>query len=152
MTWISPLMVAVWFAMPGTAFAQEAVPPPLAPAELAYETFCKKEEPVRKKLFRAATKEQKSAMTRAQIERWREANRGRLTKEQLAALQELSDMATPAMFDATSEARRTMASFEARADSVFSGREMDELSPYGPCVSKKPAKVTVGSATGGFRL
>jgi len=104
------------------------------PAELAYETFCKKEEPVRKKLFRAASPEQKSAMTRAQIERWREANRTRLTKEQLDALQALWTMASPAMFEPTDAGRRALETFERRADAAFSGREMDELSPYGPCI------------------
>jgi hypothetical protein len=73
-------------------------------------------------------------MTRAQIERWREANRTRLTKEQLDALQALWTMASPAMFEPTDAGRRALETFERRADAAFSGREMDELSPYGPCI------------------
>lgn len=115
-------------------------PPPSSaslPAELAYETFCKKEEAVRKRLFRAATPEQKSILTRRQIERWREANLSRLSKTQLTTLQELWTMANPAMFEATEVGRRALEGFERRADAAFSGREMDALGPYGPCIAKE---------------
>ena len=121
-----------------SAGLQQQPPPSPAPLppELVYETFCQKEEPIRKKLFRSATAEQKSAMTRRQMERWREANQSRLSKTQLAALQELSTMATASMFEPTEAGREAMESFEQRAGAAFSGREMDELGPYGPCISK----------------
>lgn len=115
---------------------QQPLPSPAPlPPDLVYETFCQKDEPVRKKLFRSATAEQKSVLTRRQIERWREANLSRLTKAQLTALQDLSQMATPAMFEPTDAGREAMESFEQRAGAAFSGREMDELGPYGPCIS-----------------
>jgi hypothetical protein len=134
----SAFVAALCVVVSSAAFSQQQSPPSTAPlpAELAYETFCKKAEPVRKKLFRAATPEQKSVLTRRQIERWREANRTRLTKEQHDALQALWTMATPAMFEATEAGRQAVEAFERRADAAFSGREMDELSPYGPCAQK----------------
>ena len=103
-------------------------------ADLVYDTFCKKDEKEKRRLFRAATRAQKSALARAQLERWRDANRARLSQEQLTVVQELWNMATPEMFEGTEDGKARLASFEARADAAFSGRQMDEISPYGPCI------------------
>ena len=134
---LSALVAVMSVGMLVDGFNQQT-PPSSArlPAELVYDAFCQKDEAARRKLFRSATAEQKSIMTRRQIERWREANLSRLSKTQLTTLQELWTMATPSMFEPTDAGRDAMESFEQRADAVFSGREMDELGPYGPCVAK----------------
>jgi hypothetical protein len=123
-------------AIGSQATSQSAQTAPAA-SELEYETYCKKEEREKRRLFRAATAEQKSMLARTQLERWRDANRDRLSTEQIGVLQELRALATPAMFEGTKEGKATLATFEARADAVFSGAEMDEISPYGPCIAKK---------------
>jgi hypothetical protein len=113
---------------------------PPADADLMYDTFCKKEEREKRTLFRAATPAQKSALARTQIERWRDANRAQQSTEQLTVLQELWAMATADMFERTPEGKTKLAAFEARAGSVYPGRILDQLSPFGPCVPKAPIK------------
>jgi hypothetical protein len=117
--------------------------PPTA-AELEYETYCKKEEKEKRRLFRAATPDQQSTLARTQIERWRDANRAQLSQEQVKVLQELWTMAVPAMFERTAEGKAKLADFEARADAAFSGAEMDAISPYGPCIATKAVKEVGG--------
>jgi hypothetical protein len=121
---------------------QTQPPPAAAPTteELVYDTFCKKDEREKRRLFRAATPQQQSALARTQIERWRASNRAQQTPEQLAALQELWTLATPQLFERTPEGKARMASFEARASSAFPGRVLDQLSPYGPCIAATPDK------------
>jgi hypothetical protein len=135
------MLVIAFVSLAGMGASQSPSPAPQTPpaaTELEYETYCKKEEREKRRLFRAATPSQKSLLARTQIERWREANRARLSKEQVAALQELWTMATAEIFDGSQEGKSRLAAFEARADSVFSGTEMDQISPYGPCVPKPP--------------
>jgi hypothetical protein len=119
-------------------------PPPAAAApaaaattteDLGYDAFCKKDEREKRRLFRAATPLQQSVLARTQIERWRETHRARQTPEQLAALDELWTLATPQLFERTPEGKARMATFEARASSVFTGTVLDQLSPYGPCIA-----------------
>jgi hypothetical protein len=118
---------------------QIAPPAAAAPAaELAYDTFCRKDEREKRRLFRAATPQQQSVLARTQIERWRESNRAQQTQEQLAVLQELWTLATPQLFERTPEGKARMASFETRASSAFPGRVLDQLSPYGPCIAARP--------------
>jgi hypothetical protein len=100
---------------------------------------CKEEEKEKRRLFRAATPDQQSALARTQIERWCDANRTQLSQEQVKVLQELWTMAVPAMFERTAEGKAKLADFEARADAAFSGAEMDAISPYGPCIARRAA-------------
>ena len=136
------LVIAWCLTSVPTVVAQSSPSPPIPPepAELAYDTFCQKEEREKRRLFKAATPDQQSILTRTQIERWREANRARLTEEQLTVVQELWTMASAEMFARTKEGKDKIALFEARARSVFSGRERDEISPYGSCVAAKATK------------
>ena len=145
--YLSVVVAALSVGMFSAGLSRQS-PPSTAPlpADLVYETFCKKEEPVRKKLFRAATREQKSVMTRAQIERWREANLSRISKAQLTALEELWTMASSAMFEPTDAGRQALEAFERRAGAAFSGRQMDELGPYGPCIAK--GEIAIGARPG----
>jgi hypothetical protein len=134
------VILAVALSAAGGAWQLASTPAAPPATELAYDTFCKKEEREKRRLFRSATAEQKAALARTQIERWREVNRARLSKDQLTVLQDLWTMATPELFAATEEGRAKLAAFEARADPAFAGRELDQLSPYGPCIALPAAK------------
>lgn len=123
-------------ALAAVSIGSLQTPPPAAPVEdLVYDAFCKKDEREKRRLFRAATPLQQSLLARTQIERWRETNRAEQTPEQLAVLEELWTLATPQLFERTAEGKARMATFEARAGSVFPGRVLDQLSPYGPCIA-----------------
>lgn len=134
------LLAALVAVSIGSTQAPPPAPAAPTPEDLAYDTFCKKEEREKRRLFRAATPQQQSVLARTQIERWRETNRAQQTPEQLAVLQELWTLATPQLFERTPEGKARMASFEARASSVFPGRVLDQLSPYGPCIATRPDK------------
>ena len=108
-----------------------------AASELVYETFCKKEEREKRLLFRAATAAQKVTLARTQLERWRDANQAAVTKDQLSTIEELLAMITVKLFDASDEGKSLIAKFEATARKAFSGRQMDEMAPDGPCIAKK---------------
>jgi len=58
-------------------------------------------------------------------------------------------MATPAMFEPTDAGRQAMESFERRAGAAFSGREMDQLGPYGPCIVKGEIAQTLAAYAAG---
>jgi len=108
-----------------------------AASELVYETYCKKEEREKRQLFRAATAAQKVTLTRTQLERWRDANQAAVTKDQSSTIEELLAMITVKLFDASDEGKSLIATFEATARKAFSGRQMDEMAPDGPCIAKK---------------
>jgi hypothetical protein len=143
MTSTSLLVVSLIAAAAAVSQTPSPQNPPAA-SELEYETYCKKEEKEKRRLFRAATPDQQSTLARTQIERWRDANRAQLSQEQVKVLQELWTMAVPAMFERTAEGKAKLADFEARADAAFSGAEMDAISPYGPCIATKPDKEAGG--------
>ena len=121
--------------------AQQAKPAPPAPAaaELEYDTFCKKTQQEKRSLFRAAPPAQKAALARNQMERFRDANRARLTKEQLDLLAEALAALTPAAFEDNKEAQARMAALTERLEKAFSSADQDAMDRDGPCIPK-PAK------------
>jgi hypothetical protein len=123
-------------ASAGRMPVEQAGPPPGA-SELVYDTYCKKEEREKRQLFRAATPAQKVTLVTTQLERWRDANRATVTKDQLATIEELLGMITVKLFEASDEGKTLIAKFEATARKAFSGRQMDEMAPGGPCIAKK---------------
>jgi len=120
----------------GRVLADQASSLPAA-SELVYETYCKKEEREKRQLFRAATAAQKVTLARTQLERWRDANQAAVTKDHLSTIEELLAMITVKLFDASDEGKSLIAKFEATARKAFSGRQMDEMAPDGPCIATK---------------
>ena len=119
----------------GRVLIDQAASPPAA-SELAYETWCRKEQPEKRQLFRAATAPQKVTLVTTQMERWRDANRSTITKEQATVLDELLKMVTEKMFEPSDAGKAMLEQFEATAR-AFRGRQLDEMAPDGPCIAKK---------------
>ena len=109
------------------------------PPALQYDTFCQKDEAEKKTLFRAAPPEVKATLARTQIERWRDANRPRLTPDQLDVIKELLSVSTTETFALSRQDQRArLSAVEARAGAAFSGRELDAMGPTGACLPKAP--------------
>ena len=115
---------------------QKPTPPPPAASELEYETYCKKTQQEKRALFRAATPAQKAAIGRTQIERFRDANRARLSKDQLTLLADFLAAVTPRLFDGDNAAAATLAALETRLDQTFSSEDQDAMDRDGPCFPK----------------
>ena len=128
--------------MSSNMLAQQAKPAPPAPAaaELEYDTFCKKTQQEKRTLFRAATPAQKAAIMRNQMQRFRDANRARLSKEQIALLDEVLAAMTPAAFEGNKEALAKLEALSDRIPNTFSDEDEDAMDRDGPCI----AKVTKG--------
>ena len=72
------------------------------------------------------------------MERWRDANKAKLSEPQLALLKEMIAAISPAMFDGGSEAEQAKAkelveALESRADAVFTSVERRALRYDAPC-------------------
>lgn len=130
------LAVIALTSLPGAA--QQPKPAPAA-AELEYDAFCTKTQQEKRSLFRAATAAQKAAIMRNQMERFRDANRARLSKEQLALLQDTLAALTPTAFEGSKEAQAKMEALSARIEKTFSNEDQDAMDRDGPCIPK-PAK------------
>jgi hypothetical protein len=130
-------IAAVLAGLSSLAFAQQPKPaPPPAAAELEYDAFCKKTQQEKRSLFRAAAPTQKALLMRNQMERFRDANRARLTKEQLDLLTEVLTALTPAAFEDNKEAQAKMAALSDRIEKVFSNEDQDAMDRDGPCLPK----------------
>ena len=136
---ISVAIIAAYLSVSGAAQQANPAPPAPAAAELEYDAFCKKTQQEKRSLFRAATAAQKAAIMRNQMERFRDANRGRLTKEQLDLLAEALAALTPAAFEDNKEAQAKMAALSDRLEKAFSSADQDAMDRDGPCIPK-PAK------------
>jgi hypothetical protein len=131
-------MTAILVGLSSLGFAQQPKPAPVAPsaAELEYDTFCKKTQQEKRTLFRAATPAQKATIARNQMERFRDANRARLTKEQLALMDEWLVALTPSAFE-TKEGQTKIEALSDRSETAFSNEDQDAMDRDGPCIPKK---------------
>ena len=111
-------------------------PPPPTAAELDYDTFCKKTQQEKRALFRAATPVQKAAIMRNQMERFRDANRARLSKEQSTLLADVIAALTPSVFEDNREAQAKMEALGDRVENAFSSEDQDAMDRDGPCIPK----------------
>ena len=112
-----------------------AAPAPTA-AELEYETFCKKTQQEKRTLFRAATPAQKAVIARRQMERFQEANRARLSKEQLALLTEFVALITPSIFEGDKDGQAKLEALGDRLEKAFSNEDQDAMDRDGPCLPR----------------
>ena len=119
--------------------AQQARPTPPAtalPPELEYETFCKKTQQEKRSLFRAATPAQKAAIARRQMERFRDANRARLSKTQLDLLGEFLVAISPSLFEGDAKAQAQVEALSGRVENAFSDDDQDQMDRDGPCLPR----------------
>jgi hypothetical protein len=123
-----------------SSFGVAQQPKPAAPApsaaELEYETYCKKTQQEKRSLFRAATPAQKAAIARTQMERFRDANRTRLSKEQLTLLSEFLALITPSIFEGDKDGQAKLEALSDRLEKAFSNEDQDAMDRDGPCMPK----------------
>ena len=116
---------------------QKPAPPgPPAAAELEYDTYCKKTQQEKRALFRAGTPDQKNLIARRQVERWRDANRAKLSKEQLTLLGDFVAIITPALFSGDKDAQAKLEAVGKRMEEAFTSAQIDEMDRDGPCMPK----------------
>ena len=105
---------------------------------IPYETYCQMERTEKRTLFKSLPGEQRARLARTHMERWRDANKGKLSEPQLSLLKELIAAISPAMFDSGTEAEQAKAkelieALESRADAVFSNDQRRALRYDAPC-------------------
>jgi hypothetical protein len=121
------------FALVASVIAQ-------APAPVTYEAFCKLDQETRRRAFNEVTAENRADLVRTHIERWQDANRDRLTPQQLALLKELLALITPDTYRGgagTEEARLKAREIQTRQALIFTLEDMQQMQPSAPCIPKK---------------
>lgn len=98
-----------------------------------YETFWTHDLQGRLRLFNSISDENKADLVRTHVERWRDANRDRLTPEQLAMIEENISYVTPGLYRSKTQAQLNLArDLERRNAALFSHEEMRQfLTIYG---------------------
>lgn len=132
-------IAAVLVGLSSLGSAQQSKPAPPAPAaaELEYDTYCKKTQQEKRSLFRAGTPDQKNLIARRQVERWRDANQAKLSKEQLTLLGDFLAIITPALFSGDKDAQANLEAIGKRMEGAFTSAQIDEMDRDGPCMPKK---------------
>jgi hypothetical protein len=118
------------------AHAQQPAPPA---KPMAYETYCQMERAVKRSAFKAMPPEHRVQLARTHMERWREANKGKVSEAQLELLKEMIAAITPSMFGGGTEADQRQArelgeALEERADALFTNDVRRALRYDAPCV------------------
>ena len=107
---------------------------------LEYEVFCKLPDAQTKRdAFMATSPDNRAVLVRAQLERWRDANRPRLNDKQLAAMEMLIASITADTYGEGPKAEdaRTKARPLAEAQrQLFTTEDMQAMQPTGPCIAK----------------
>ena len=122
----------------GTLLAQQSA---LPNKPMPYESYCKMERTEKRATFKSMPAEHRALLARTHMERWRDANKGRLSEAQLGVLKELIAAISPAMYGAGSEADQRKArelgeALEERADALFTNDERRALRYDAPCAGK----------------
>ena len=111
-----------------------------AAQKLEYDAFCKLPDvETKRSAFLATSAESRTELARTQVERWRDANRGRLNEKQLAALAELIAAFGPDTYaDGAKgeEARAKIRPLAEKQRQLFAQDELSAMQPYGPCIAK----------------
>ena len=118
-------------------FAQQPAPSKPMP----YETYCQMERTEKRAAFKSMPSEHRALLARTHMQRWRDANKDRLSEAQLGLLKEMIAAISPAMYGGGSEADQRKARdlgevLEDRADAVFSNDERRALRYDAPCAGK----------------
>ena len=108
--------------------------------EIDYETFCKLPDVAAKRsAFLAAPAENRANLVRTQLERWRDANRLRLTALQIAGLAELIATIQPETYTDGPQGEEQRVKARAVAEKqrgLFTETENQAMQPYAPCIAK----------------
>lgn len=106
---------------------------------MPYETYCQMERTAKRAAFKSMPADHRAHLARTHMERWRDANRAKLSEAQLGLLKEMIAALTPAMYGGGSEADQKKArelgeALEERADALFTNDERRALRYDAPCV------------------
>jgi hypothetical protein len=110
------------------------------PATVEYDAFFKLDNQARIRLFNEVSAENRAALVREHIERWIEANRARLTPQQLEVMKANAAFATADKYrlPMTAEVRLEIGALEARSRAVFSPEELRQaMTIHGDHIPKK---------------
>jgi hypothetical protein len=115
---VTTMVVAM--AIPGLAQVVRA------PAAVDYDTFMQQDVQGRLRIFNQLTPENRAELVRAQITRWVETNRARLTLEQLKVMDENLAFVTPDYYrqPMNQELRAQATELEARTAAFFSREDL----------------------------
>lgn len=132
-------MVAT-IAVAGIALLGSVVASGQAPQKLDYDAFCKLPDVQAKRTaFSATSAENRAELVRTQLERWRDANRAKLSTRQVAFLNELIAAIGPDTYSdgpkAEEQRVKTRALAEGQRD-LFTQTEIQAMQPDGPCIAK----------------
>jgi len=109
-------------------------------AQIDYDSYCKLADVTAKReAFFATTPENRGVLVRTQIERWRDANKARLSEVQLTFLAELLATVTPDTYadgPKGEEARQKSRPLAAKSAELFSRADNEAMQPNGPCIPK----------------
>jgi hypothetical protein len=108
--------------------------------KLDYDTFCKLlDVQAKRTAFLATSAESRAELVRTQLERWREANRAKLSTKQVESLSQLIAAIGPETYSdgpkAEEQRIKTRALAEAQRE-LFTDAEIQAMQPYGPCIAK----------------
>ncbi len=131
---MSSILVSALLALSLPLVAQQ----PSTSKPISYENYCQMERTEKRTLFKSLPAEQRARLARTHMERWRDANKAKLSEPQLALLKEMIAAISPAMFNSGTEAEQAKAeelmdALEARADVVFSRDQYRALRYDAPC-------------------
>ena len=125
-------VLASVLALGSTLLAAQQPPPAAKP--MLYETYCQMERTEKRAAFKSMPADHRATLMRTHLERWRDANKGRLSEPQLALLKEMLSATSPAMFGGGTEAEQVKARELIEALEARAGRAVHEHRAQGPSV------------------
>lgn len=133
---LAPLALCLLFAAAGIPLTAQSTPAQTAPP--AYDTFCAQTRMEKQATFKSITIDQRAALARTQLERFRDANAARLSVVQKALIQEWITVGIAAQFTRprTPDADATLAALGPRIEAAFTRDDQRVMDEYGPCIAK----------------
>ena len=135
MKWVLGAACALLMVVPiGVAAGRQA------PQKVTYDTFCSLPDEAKRAAFNTATPEEKAAVMKTHVERWRGANKSRLSAPQLALLDQMVAVITPESYTpgpGREAAQNRMRALEPKLAELFSPDDIQAaMQPSGPCLPK----------------
>jgi hypothetical protein len=126
--------IVIALVIPVGAIAQQHATTPID-----YDSFCKLANVESKRAaLRVTSPDNRAMLIGTHITRWREANKARLTGEQMSIIAEVMSFVTPSTYDRTRrqppEVQSQMHAAVKRLHELFGWKDVKAVEPYGPCV------------------
>ena len=104
-----------------------------------YEKFCKLDAEAKRQAFQTMTPENRALVIKTQVERWLNANKARLNKDQAKFLADVIASITPDTYrdgPQGAEARKVAQALSQKLPTMFGIEDIQAMQPNGPCLSK----------------